>query len=152
MTAEVATRSSWQIRPLPEERATLPFERRFTKDEHARLVLGLVPAQMEDKWFIFFEEGWLYLHRSATGACIYGVHLALDGDESVVKEAWVSRKPDEYTRTDDAYDERLLAFLVDRLLLGLRRPFPLPEAIPGGERASLYRHHVVGNARANDEE
>jgi hypothetical protein len=147
----IATRASWQLRPPPEARAALPYERRFTREEHERIVMGLIPAQMEDKWFIFHEDGWLYLHRSWTGACIYGVRLAADGEGSVVAEAWASRATGEYTRTDADYDARLLSFLIDRLLLGKTVPFPLPEAIDGGERASLYRHHVVGNGRANDE-
>jgi hypothetical protein len=114
--------------------------------------MGLLPVQMEDKWFIYYEEDWLYLHRSWTGACIYGVHLAPDGEGSSVAAAWASRATEEYTRSDDAYDARLLAFLVDRLLLRLDVPFPVPDAIEGGDRASLYRHHVVGHARATDEE
>lgn len=130
----------------------LPYERRFSAAEHARLAQGLVPAQMEDKWFIYLENGLLRLHRSWTGACIYGVRLEMDGEQSVVKEAWVSRATSEYTRTDDAYDARLLSFLVERLLLGREVPFPVPDAIEGGDRASLYRHHVVGHARSSDEE
>ena len=152
MPPPVATRASCQVRAPPAARAPLPYERRFTKEQHARIVRGLVPARMEDKWFIFFEDGWLYLHRSWTGACIYVVRLAEDDDGSVVKEAWVSRAPEEYRRTDDGYDERLLSFLVDRLLLGRSVPFPLPEAILGDEQVALYRHQVVGDSRANDED
>jgi hypothetical protein len=148
----LATSASWQIKPLPDKRAPLSYTRRFTAEEHARLVLGLVPLNMEDKWFIYFEDGLLRLHRSWTGACIYGVRLVMEGDESVASEAWVSRATGEYTRTDDAYDGRLLSFLVERLLLRRDVAFPVPDAIEGGDRASLYRHHVVGNARASDEE
>jgi hypothetical protein len=150
-----ATFASWQHKPLPGTRAPILYERRFTAEEHARVILGLVPVQLEDKWFIYFEDGLLRLHRSATGACIYGVHLSAGGDGgdgSVVTEAWVSRATGEYTRTDDAYDARLLSFLVERLLLGRKVAFPVPDAIAGGDRASLYRHHVVGHARASDEE
>jgi len=155
MPSEPATSASWKIKPLPEKRAPLRYERRFSAAEHARLVRGLVPVEMEDKWFIYLEDGLLRLHRSWTGACIYGVRLAMEGDGegSVVEEAWVSRATDDYTRTDDAYDARLLSFLIERLLLGNSQvPFPVPDAIEGGDKASLYRHHVVGHARASDEE
>lgn len=153
MPSEPATSASWKIKPLPDERAPLPYQRRFSAAEHARLVRGLVPVEMEDKWFIYLEDGLLRLHRSWTGACIYGVRLEVEGEESVVKEAWVSRATDDYTRTDDAYDARLLSFLIERLLLGNSQvPFPVPDAIEGGDKASLYRHHVVGHARASDEE
>jgi hypothetical protein len=149
-----ATAASWQHKPLPDKRAPLPYARSFDAGEVERLALGLVPVEIEDKWFIYLDDGLLRFHRSATGACIYGVQLSLDGNGggSVVREAWVSRATGEYTRTDDAYDVRLLSFLVDRLLLGLKVAFPVPDTIEGGDRASLYRHHVVGHARARDEE
>ena len=149
---ETATAASWQHKPLPEQRAPLPYERRFTAEEHARVAAGLVPLQTDDKWFIYLDDGVLRLHRAATGVCIYGVHLSVEGEGSVVTAAWVSRATGEYTRTDDAYDVRLLSFLVDRLLLGKQAAFPVPDTIVGGDRASLYRHHVVGHARASDEE
>jgi len=152
MDASAATRASWQIKPPPATRVALAYTRSFTAAEHARLLLGLVPAQMEDKWFIYFEDAWLHLHRSWTGACIYGVRLEPEGEGSRVAEAWASRSTEEYTRTDAAYDARLLSFLVDRLLLRLDVAFPVPDAIEGGDRASLYRHHVVGHARARDED
>ncbi len=153
MASQPATSASWKIKPLPEKRAPLSYERRFSAAEHARLVRGLVPVEMEDKWFIYLEDGLLRLHRSWTGACIYGVRLGVEGEGSIVEEAWVSRATDDYTRTDDAYDARLLSFLIERLLLGNNQvPFPVPDAIEGGDKASLYRHHVVGHARASDEE
>ncbi len=153
MPSEPATSASWKIKPLPGKRAPLSYERRFSASEHARLVRGLVPVEMEDKWFIYLEDGLLRLHRSWTGACIYGVRLRMEGEGSLVEEAWVSRATDDYTRTDDAYDARLLSFLIERLLLGNSQvPFPVPDAIEGGDKASLYRHHVVGHARASDEE
>jgi hypothetical protein len=138
---------------MPEARERIPYERRFDASEHRRLLLGLVPEQMEDKWFVFHEDGWLYLHRSWTGRCIYAVRLRPEGDGSAVEETWVNRAPEQYARTDVGYDVQLLAFLVDRLLLGRKdASFPMPETVEGGDKQSLYRHHVVGHARSNDEE
>jgi hypothetical protein len=149
--AAPATRASWQNKAMPETRVRLAYERRFTAEEHARLALGLVPHNSDDKWFIFLEGDWLYLHRSWTGACMYAVRLEPADGGSAVVEAWANRAPDQYTRTDDEYDARLLRFLVDRLLLGQDAPFPVPEAI-AGDRAALYRHHVVGQERTNDDD
>ena len=149
----VATRESWQNKPMPEARAALRYERRFTPEERRRLALGIVPRNMEDKWFIFLEDDWLCLHRSWTGACMYAVKLAATPDGGAdVTEAWVNRAPDQYTRTDDDYDVKLLAFLVERLLLGHDAPFPVPPAVATPERSALYRHHVVGHERTNDDD
>ncbi len=153
MTSEespAASASSWKHKPPPSQRAALDYPRRFSAAEHARLLRGLVPRQLDDKWFVFVEAGWMLLHRAYTGACIYGVRLEPDPATggSIAAEAWVSRAREEYTRTDDAYDARLLAYLVDGLLLGLDAAFPVPDAIVGGDRASLYRNHVVGQGRS----
>ena len=137
---------------MPDARAPLAFARRFTPEEGRRIALGIVPRNMEDKWFIYFEDGWLHFHRSWTGVCIYTVRLADADGASEIAEAWVNRAPDQYTRTDDDYDAQLLGFLVDRLLLGKDAPFPVPHAVHGSERAAVYRHHVVGHERTNDEE
>src|SRR3954451_20658359 len=100
MKHEIATRSCWKTLPLPETRVPLRFERSFTGEEHARIARGLVPGQMEDKWFIFLEDDWLFLHRSWTGACIYAVRLHPEAGGSRVAEAWVSRESAQYKPTD----------------------------------------------------
>jgi O-acetyl-ADP-ribose deacetylase (regulator of RNase III) len=144
-----ATRDSWKAQPLPEARARLPFARDFDGEQHGRIALGIVPKQMEDKWFIFLEDDWLLFHRSWTGVCVYAVRLRRAGPGSVVEEAWANRDPGQYAKTDEGYDVRMLSFLIDRLLLGRPVAFPLE----GENRSdSVLRHHIVGNARANDED
>ncbi len=150
MTAPPATRSAWKNTPLPEQRAELPYARSFTAAEYERLRRGLVPQQMEDKWFAFYEAPWLFLHRSWTGLCIYGVELREEGDGAVVVGAWANRAPDEYRETEADHDAKILAFLIDRLLLGLPATFPIREGFPA-TKAELLVHHVVGTGRANDE-
>jgi hypothetical protein len=44
----------------------------------------------------------------------------------------------------------MLAFLVDRLLLGLPATFPMPDGVDPSKE-SLLIHHVVGYGRSNDE-
>ncbi|HSQ64304.1 MAG TPA: hypothetical protein VLM85_13850 [Polyangiaceae bacterium] len=148
---KIATRDSWETKPLPEERARIGYERSFDAAEHARLARGVVPEEMEDKWFVFYEAPWLWFHRSWTGIAIYGVRLRPEGEGSVVEEAWVNRDPAQYRETDDAHDIALLSFLVERLLLGRDVPFPIRGDVPA-EKASLLLHHVVGHARSNDED
>ncbi len=145
-----ATRASWKSQPLPATRAPLPYSRTFDRAEFERLQRGLVPDQREDKWFIFLEESWLFFQRSWTGTCVYAVKLREDGDRFAVEEAWVNRAPEEYRETDDDYDKKVLAFLVDRLLLGLSVPFPLREHVDPA-KASAVIHNVVGYGRSNDE-
>lgn len=164
-------RPAREDKPPPSQRAPLAFERRFDAAETARLHAGLVPRQMEDKWSMKVQDGWLLLRRSWTGICIYGVRLEPDAPGSSgeasekasdktpdkasdkgsregatrAAEAWVNRSPDEYTVTDDAYDLKMLAYLIDHLLLGKDAEFPYPSSIGGTNRAGLFRNVVDGS-------
>jgi hypothetical protein len=150
--SEASTRTSWKnIHPMPQRQTQLAFLHQYSATEAARLRFGLVPAQMEDKWFIFVEGEWLYLYRSWSGFCMFRARLEPAGDGMRVAEAWVNREPEQYSGTDDVYDVALLGFLIDRLLLGRQPQFPFPDGLQP-EAESLFRHHMVGWARANDEE
>jgi hypothetical protein len=140
-----ATRQLWpKLHPLPSERAPLVVEREFTLDEHARLAYGVVPEQMEDRWFIFLEDATLFFHRSWTGHCIYQVTLARHGTTYVIAEALVNRDSTQYQGGGDDFDQRLLLFLINHLLLGEPYPLPMPSNVPAGITTNLYSHHVAG--------
>ena len=108
-----------------------------------RIHWGVVPETMEDKWFIYWTEGALYFHRSWTGFCIYVVHFAAEGDVWRMLLADVNRDPRQYEETDTDRDARLIASLIDVLLL--HRHVAFPHA--GSPRASaLANWGVVGRA------
>jgi hypothetical protein len=155
-----ASRTSWKTLPPPPQREALGLTATFNDAETEMLVLGLVPKDMEDKWFIYFEgrasrqppsrdpalpQGWLLFHRSWTGACIYGLQLERSPGGARVVDSWVSRDPAQYKGNDVGYDRKLLRFLIDALLLRQPAVFPMPpgvEAAPAG----VYQHTVVGRA------
>ena len=101
---------------------------------------------MEDKWFVYFEDGWLYLHRSWTGSLIYW--LRLDGCPAGVRvvESWVNRDSEQYRETDTAYDRLMLDFLIRRMLLGHDVGFPVRSTDNLNGWPGVYQHHVVGRA------
>lgn len=108
------TRDTWKTLPLPEKRVALDFVG-FYSDTRAELIaLGYKPSDMDDRWFIYSESGWVYFHRSWTGACIFG--LKLDGSPVGVRvaESWVSREASQYTGTDLELDREMLTKLIDR--------------------------------------
>ena len=143
---ETARRDSWKTLPLPEVRAALGLDECYTAEEFARIQHGLIPQEMEDKWFVFYEDDWLYLHRSWTGACIYGLRFEpTDAGVSVV-ESWASRDTNHYKQTRIDYDRTMLKFLIDAFLLGKRVAFPVPSDVPASVPAGIYQHHLVGRA------
>ena len=130
---EIANRNSvsnwlW-VRPMPELRKRLPVDGEFSQEEYEQISLGVIPHDMDDRWFVFLEEDWLYLHRSWTGICIYQCRLEKRGDRYVLAETWVNRDSNEYGRTDDVHDATLLVRLINGLLLGKWERMP-PRAEP----------------------
>jgi hypothetical protein len=115
MTA--ATRASWKTLPLPLQREHFALPLHFSDAEAEQVMLGHVPKDMDDKWFIFFENGWLYFHRSWTGHCIYGVQL--DGSPSGVRvvDAWASRDREHYNSPGLETDIRIVQQLISSRLL-----------------------------------
>ena len=110
----VATRKDWKTTPLPKARASITLDRTYSAAEFQRICEGYIPQEMEDKWFSYYEEPWLYLHRSWTGFGIYQVRFepTAEGGGEVV-EVLVSRDPEQYKETDNAVDSRWVAFLLD---------------------------------------
>ena len=143
---ETARRDSWKTLPLPEVRAPLGFEESYTSEEFERIKRGLIPQEMEDKWFVFYEGAWLYLHRSWTGACIYGLRFEPADEGASTVESWVSRDTNHYRETRIDYDRAMLKFLIDAFLLGKRVAFPVPSDVPASVPAGVCQHHLVGRA------
>ena len=90
-----ATRSDWKIQPMSELRTQLRVEEIFTKEEYKYLSWGFIPVSMDDKWFIYLEDYWLYFHRSWTGFCIFKVRLEKFEDGYSIAEAWVNDDPEQ---------------------------------------------------------
>jgi hypothetical protein len=141
---KAAKESDWQTQPLPSQRSTIPVDRRFSSAEIQRLRSGLVPEEMEDKWFIYWQDDTLFLHRSWTGFCVYVVRFAPEGDAYRMVEAEVNRDPEQYRETNDDRDARMISYLIDVLLLGRQADFPSDE--PVSEKTALQQWSQVGRA------
>ena len=101
------------------------YEGVFTEADANRLKSGHIPQAQEDKWFVYFEKGWLYLHRSWTGSLVYWLRLDGCPDGVRVIESWVNRDAEQYSETDVAYDRLMLDFLLRGILLGQEVDFPV---------------------------
>jgi hypothetical protein len=92
-----ATRGDWTTTPMPAERGVLPVQwlapLTFADHQFERIAFGLVPAAMEQKWFVFYEEPWLSMHRSWTGICVFQARFEKQGETHRVVEALVNRDP-----------------------------------------------------------
>ena len=146
---EVATRASWQCWP-PGSMDAIPYRTSFSITEYVAIRCGLVPEEMEDKWFMFCEDDVLYLHRSWTGLCVYRVVFRSRGDGYEVQEAYVSADTRQYRRGPDDHEVRLLNFLIRALLLHEVIEFPFPAGIGRWGGRGRYRFHIAGNVLTAD--
>jgi hypothetical protein len=137
-----ARATSWNHEPF-KEGVALPYQAIFDTEEFDRLKMGLIPRQMEDKWFIYYEEPHLFLHRSWTGQSVYRLNLrnVLTGAE--VTEALWSKELADARAQDSDYQVQLLDFLLSSLLLGQPKPFPEPPGL-GEPNRGLFKHNVTG--------
>ena len=133
---------------LPEMRAPLDFAGSYSGADYAILTRGLHAEEMEDRWDAVFEGPWLYLCRSWTGFCIYGLRFAVsDAGEAVVVESWVSRDASQYGGDGDSveYERAVARFIVEGLMLHryMELPDPPGEPLSGLDRAA-YEDTMVG--------
>jgi len=139
-----ASPESWKRVPFSGGVA-LPYASAFTCEELKQLQLGIVPREMEDKWFIYFDVPHLFFHRSWTGQPVYRVTLNLQGTRAEVSEALWATDLAEQGKSTRQYEAQLLDFLVSNLLLGKSKPFPVPESADNASiPAGVYQHHVSG--------
>ena len=86
---------------------------------------GLIPQEMEDKWFIYYSNSCLHIHRSWTGFTVYIIRFnEQDDGGAVAVDFRANRDPDQYKETKDERDKEMLTFVIDSFLLGRFVPFP----------------------------
>ncbi|QKQ76137.1 hypothetical protein [Nostoc sp. TCL240-02] len=109
----IARRDDWKTEQMPSASTNITVEKFYSQEEFDRITAGVIPEQMEDKWFIFYEAPWLYLHRSWTGFCIFKVRFQVLGESVKIVEVQVNRDPAEYSNTDNERDASMLKILLD---------------------------------------
>ena len=142
---QIATRQSWKTLP-PGPMAPVPYIAAFSQQEYARIRRGLIPVEMEDKWFMFWEADSLFLHRSWTGHCVYRVEFQSSGDRFQVARASISSDNEHHRRGSDQYEAALVDFLIRAILLHQSVEFPVPPEPRTSTPPGLYQHHVAGTA------
>jgi len=105
--------------PLPSRVATVSVERGFNPFDSWLIARGFVPREMEDKWFIYMDEGRLIFRRSWTRYLIYDVEVEWVGDRIRFGNAKVNRDKRQYKETRDTNDCSTLLNVVDWVLLGV---------------------------------
>ncbi len=70
MNTEALENWKSKAKVFPNKFSSLEYSRDFTVEEYGKIAKGVIPLEMEDKWFIHLEDDTLNLYRSWTGHCI----------------------------------------------------------------------------------
>jgi hypothetical protein len=141
MSRGPATRDSWKTSEFTTL-VPLVLHKAYTDQQFRLIRRGLIPQAMEDKWFIYCEDPFLYFHRSWTGQAVYKVEFAHRGAIHAVQSAWMCPTPG--FEHDHGYEAQVLEFLIHNLLLREKKPFPLPKGHDGMN--GLLQHSLAGSA------
>jgi len=118
------------------------MQRTFTSEEYERIKQGFRPQDMDDKWAIVFQDGWLRFYRTWGASMVFLLHLAEEEAGARVDQVYANRDTSMYTGTDTDEEIRLITFLIDRLLL--YRPDAVLRKADGAPFGGLRLHHEVG--------
>lgn len=124
MTEKTATSETWKHISIDKPKK-INVDLFFTYEQFEKIKRGLIPKEMEDKWFIYFDKGWLYFHRSWTGFGIYKAQIREASNGYRINEFWAERNEEKYSNDDDQIDIETFTSLIARGLLGLdlRKPY-----------------------------
>ena len=103
-------KADWKTVDMPEEVEHFTMEMKLTADGLKNLKEGHHPKEMEDKWFMYFENDRFYIHRSWTGFCIYIISTVLDSD---TLEVTVNRNKEQHTETSAERDKIMVTMLLN---------------------------------------
>jgi hypothetical protein len=109
----IAKRNMWKTNPFPETFESFQLDRTYNVSKFEKLIEGIVPEEMEDKWFVFYEEPWLFLHHSWSGDGEFKVRFeSADGGRRVA-EVLAARDAKQRSSNDIRQDQLLMAALLD---------------------------------------
>jgi ADP-ribosylglycohydrolase len=113
---ERATRGHLKPPPAAARATTVPLPLDLSPADFARLRIGSVPQEMEDKWLAFVEDETLHLHRSWTSFWFASVAFRREGAVYRATTARVNRDPEQYQGTSDTGDAATIRSLIARFI------------------------------------
>jgi hypothetical protein len=106
-------KSDWKTEPLPNKKCNLGVTGYIWDKDAEKILEGYKPQDMDDKWFIYSESGWVYFVRSWTGHHIFGLKLhPTSAGSSIITESWVNSNPEEFNSPEKETNIKLIKNLL----------------------------------------
>ncbi len=109
---KMVKKSDWKTLEMPQENEEFIMDYSLSKQDIELIKQGFLPQEMEDKWFIYYEDDKLFIHRSWTGYCIYIVDMSEISKLKVI----VNRNPEQHKETDIERDKMTVNIRLNSLL------------------------------------
>ncbi len=113
---KIAKPTDWRAEPLPLKRTSISLNRSFSAEEMEIICRGIVPEEIEDRWFVYWQNHRLFFHRSWTGFCVFIVHFKEENGCYRMVDAEVNRDRNQYKNIDDEKDRKYISSLIDAIL------------------------------------
>jgi len=113
---KIAKSTDWRAEPLPLQRNTISLNRTFSPEEMEIIYKGVLPEEMEDRWFVYWQNSCLFFHRSWTGFCVFIVRFIEENNCYKMVDAEVNRDRKQYNNIDDERDKKYISSLIDDIL------------------------------------
>jgi len=98
-------KSDWRIVEMPETYEVAKIDRSLSEQEYQALICGFTPRDMDDRWFLYVQDNWVYLHRSWTGHCIFKLKLEISSGKVMLTDIHINRDPDQYRSVNTEADK-----------------------------------------------
>lgn len=148
-TNEIATKDTWINLPIDNPKQ-LEIYLEFTESQFNKIKNGLIPEEMEDKWFIYYEEGFLHFHRSWTGHGLFKAKITKEPTGYIIRDFWVERNIEKYSNLDDDGDRTTLKLLISNGLLHEPLSSLKTESSLDSSDEALKNYVVYGNMILKD--
>ena len=125
-----AKKTDWRAEDFSKVH-TIHCEIAISEAQFARVRQGMLPEEMEDKWFAYCEGNTLCFHRSWTGSKIFEAEVHKYGQNYRITDIKVERDYEIYSCTNDMHDYHTFKFLLAVALLGLKGDIPISKS--GGD-------------------
>jgi hypothetical protein len=102
---KIISRDSWRIVDMPLTYETTSLNIKLTGIEFQALIIGFLPKETDDRWFMYLNEGWINLHRSWTGHCIFRIKVEVMDEGCLLSELQVNRDHNQYKSTNIEADK-----------------------------------------------
>jgi hypothetical protein len=113
---KTTTRDDWSIFDMPVTYETTFLNKELAAGEYQALLSGFLPRDMDDRWFMYANEGYVYLHRSWTGHCIFRLKIEVKKEGCLLTELRINRDTNQYKSTNVEADKNevdsILSYLI----------------------------------------